>query len=42
MGLDIYLVTSNGAVVTDKQDQIIYNRTLPVDIAQELSELPLP
>ena len=42
LGLDIYLVTSNGAVVTDKQDQIIYNRTLPVDIAQELSELPLP
>lgn len=42
LGLDIYLVTSNGAVVTDKQDQIIYNRTLPVDIAQELSEMPLP
>ncbi|TXH65713.1 MAG: Cof-type HAD-IIB family hydrolase, partial [Tolumonas sp.] len=42
LGLEIYLVTSNGAVVTDKQDQIIFNRTLPVDIAQELSELPLP
>jgi HAD-superfamily hydrolase, subfamily IIB len=42
LGLDIYLVTANGAVVTDKQDAIIFNRTLPIDIAQELSELPLP
>jgi Cof subfamily protein (haloacid dehalogenase superfamily) len=42
LGLEIYLVTSNGAVVTDKQDQIIYNRTLPADIAQALSEMPLP
>ncbi|WP_024871798.1 Cof-type HAD-IIB family hydrolase [Tolumonas lignilytica] len=42
LGLDIYLVTANGAVVTDKQDAIIFNRTLPTDIAQELSELPLP
>ena len=42
LGLDIYLVTSNGAVVTDKQDEIIFNRTLPADIAQQLSEMPLP
>ncbi len=42
LGLEIYLVTSNGAVVTDKQDQIIYNRTIPEDIAQLISELPLP
>ena len=42
LGLDIYLVTSNGAVVTDKQDEMIFNRTLPADIAQELSEMPLP
>lgn len=42
LGLEIYLVTSNGAVVTDKQDQIIYNKTIPTELAQELSELPLP
>ncbi len=26
LGLDIYLITSNGAVVHDKQDQLIFNQ----------------
>ncbi len=42
LGLDIYLVTSNGSVVTDKQDNVVFNHTLPSQIAQELSEFPLP
>lgn len=38
LGLDIDLITSNGAVVHDRQDQLIYNQTLPPQTAQELVE----
>ena len=33
LGLDIYLITSNGAVVHDKQDQLIFNQALPDSVA---------
>ena len=36
LGLDIYLITSNGAVVHDKQDQLVYNQALPSTVAAEL------
>ncbi|MGL5948108.1 MAG: Cof-type HAD-IIB family hydrolase, partial [Aeromonas sp.] len=36
LGLDISLITSNGAVVHDKDDQLLFTRTLPNDIASEL------
>jgi Cof subfamily protein (haloacid dehalogenase superfamily) len=42
LGMDIYLVTSNGAVVTDRNHQVIYSKTIPTHIAQELSELHMP
>ena len=34
LGLDIYLITSNGAVVHDKQDQLIFNQALPDSVAE--------
>ena len=39
LGLDIYLITSNGAVVHDKQDQLIFNQALPDTVAAELIAL---
>ncbi|QXB55911.1 Cof-type HAD-IIB family hydrolase [Aeromonas sp. FDAARGOS 1415] len=39
LGLDIYLITSNGAVVHDKQDQLVYNQALPENVAAELIAL---
>ncbi len=39
LGMDIYLITSNGAVVHDKQDQLIFNQPLPTEIAAELIAL---
>jgi Cof subfamily protein (haloacid dehalogenase superfamily) len=39
LGLDIFLITANGAVVHDKQDNCIYNQTLPPQLAQELVEI---
>ncbi|MEW7867428.1 Cof-type HAD-IIB family hydrolase [Aeromonas diversa] len=39
LGLDIYLITSNGAVVHDKQDQLVFNQTIAADIARELVTL---
>lgn len=39
LGLEIYLITANGAVVHDKQDQCIYNQTIPPKLAQELVEI---
>ncbi|MGL5041144.1 MAG: HAD-IIB family hydrolase, partial [Aeromonas sp.] len=39
LGMDIYLITSNGAVVHDKQDQLLFNQPLPVEIAAELIAL---
>ena len=39
LGLDIYLITSNGAVVHDKQDQLIFNQALPDSVAAELIAL---
>ncbi|WP_265448412.1 HAD family hydrolase, partial [Aeromonas salmonicida] len=39
LGLDIYLITSNGAVVHDKQDQLIFNQALPAAVAAELIAL---
>ena len=39
LGLDIYLITSNGAVVHDKQDRLIFNQTLPSTVAAELIAL---
>lgn len=40
LGLDIFLITANGAVVHDKQDNCIYNQSLPVALAQQVVELP--
>lgn len=39
LGLDIYLITANGAVVHDPQDRCIYNQTIPPALAQELVEI---
>ncbi|PJG58744.1 Cof-type HAD-IIB family hydrolase [Aeromonas cavernicola] len=39
LGMDIYLITSNGAVVHDKQDQLVFNQPLPAEIAAELIAL---
>lgn len=39
LGLDIYLITSNGAMVHDKQDTLIYNQTIATDVARELANL---
>ncbi|MFC3912923.1 Cof-type HAD-IIB family hydrolase [Pseudaeromonas sharmana] len=39
LGLDIYLITANGAVVHDPQDHCIYNQTIPAALAQELVEV---
>ncbi|HDZ8965809.1 Cof-type HAD-IIB family hydrolase [Aeromonas dhakensis] len=39
LGLDIYLITSNGAVVHDKQGKLVFNQPLPTDIAAELVAL---
>lgn len=39
LGLDIYLITSNGAVVHDKQDRLMFNQVLPSGIAAELITL---
>lgn len=39
LGLDIFLITANGAVVHDKQDNCIYNQTIPPQLAQELVEI---
>ena len=39
LGLEIYLITANGAVVHDKQDNCIYNQTIPPTLAQELVEI---
>lgn len=36
LGLDIYLITSNGAVVHDSEDRLIFNQTLPEATAREL------
>ena len=36
LGLDIYLITSNGAVVHDKQDSLVFNQALPSTVAAEL------
>lgn len=40
LGLDIFLITANGAVVHDKQDNCIYNQSLPSELAQQVVELP--
>lgn len=42
LGIDIYLVTSNGAVVTDRNHNVIYSKTIPEAIAQELTEMTMP
>ena len=39
LGLDIYLITSNGAVVHDKQDTLVFNQALPSTVAAELIAL---
>ena len=39
LGLEIFLITANGAVVHDKQDNCIYNQTIPPKLAQELVEI---
>lgn len=39
LGLDIFLITANGAVVHDKQDNCIYNQSIPPQLAQELVEI---
>ena len=41
LGLEIYLVTANGAVVHDKKDQAIYNRLIPSRLAAEIIRRPL-
>ena len=42
LGLEIYLITANGAVVHDPGDRCIYNQTIPPQLAQELIEFPRP
>lgn len=42
LGLEIYLVTANGAVVHDKQDRVIYNQFIPPALAAEILRQPLP
>ena len=39
LGLEIYLITANGAVVHDPSDRCIYNQTIPPKLAQELVEI---
>lgn len=39
LDLDIYLITSNGAVVHDKQGNLVFNQPLPAEIAAELIAL---
>lgn len=39
---DIYLITSNGARVYDKQDKLVYSQNIIPEIAQIISELPAP
>lgn len=42
LGLEIYLVTANGAVVHDKQDRAIYNQFIPPELAAEIIREPQP
>ena len=42
IGADIYLITSNGARVHNAQGELVYSQNIATDIAQQLSELPLP
>ncbi len=42
LGLEIYLITANGAVVHDPSDRCIYNQTIPPQLAQELIAFPRP
>ena len=39
LGLDIFLITANGAVVYDKNNRCIYNQTIPPHLAQQLVEV---
>ena len=39
---DIYLITSNGARVHDKNGQLIYSKNIAIDTAQMISEISLP
>lgn len=39
LGLDIDLITSNGAVVHNRQDQLVFNQTIASDVARELATL---
>jgi len=41
LGLDIFLITSNGARVHNKQGEVVFRQDLPVAVVEELLELPL-
>lgn len=41
LGLGFDLVTSNGAVVHDRQGQMVFSQCLPADVAQVLTEIAL-
>lgn len=42
LGLELFLITANGAVIHDPQDRLIYNQVIPPEIAQELVEIERP
>jgi len=41
LGLDIFLITSNGARVHNKQGEVVFRQDIPVAIVEELLELPV-
>jgi Cof subfamily protein (haloacid dehalogenase superfamily) len=41
LGLEIYLVSANGAVVHDKQDRAVYNRVIPAPLAAAVLREPV-
>lgn len=42
IGAEIYLITSNGARVHNDKGELIYSKNIATDIAQIISEIPLP
>ncbi len=42
LGLELFLITANGAVIHDPQDRLIYNQVLSPEVAQELVEIARP
>jgi Cof subfamily protein (haloacid dehalogenase superfamily) len=42
LGMDIALITSNGAIVHDENNHPIYSATIPLDLVQMLLDMSLP